>query len=341
VTTSSASTRGRRRRNYSPWAYWRLRLETVVPIDPLPVDDLAASFTGWRARTDARLRSALGPSPAPVPLDVEVLGVEDAGPYRRERVVFDSEAAMSVPAYLLVPHARTTPGAAVLAIHGHGPGKDAVCGITGDDEAYAHALASHGYVVLAPDLRCFGERADWMPEDKYQCDWNLVCATLAGEQPLAQNLFDMQRAIDVLAAHELVDPERIGTVGFSYGATTTLFLAAIDARVRAAIVSGYLSSWRAAHTVPWNMCGSQVLPGLLGAFEHVDVAALVAPRPMLVETGRDDPIFPLAAATETVGALQRVHDQLGAPAGSLVHHVFDGGHEWDGAPMTGFLDRWL
>jgi dienelactone hydrolase len=154
-------------------------------------------------------------------------------------------------------------------------------------------------------------------------------------------LFDMRCALDVLAAHDLVDADRLGAVGFSYGATTTLFLAAIDTRVRAAVVSGYLSSWHAAHTVPWNMCGSQVLPGLLGAFEHVDVAALVAPRPVLVETGRDDPIFPLAAASATVGALQRVYDETGAPEGALVHHVFDGGHEWDGAPMTDFLDRWL
>ena len=50
---------------------------------------------------------------------------------------------------------------------------------------YAHVLASEGYVVLAPDLRGFGERADWMPDDKYHCDWDLVCATMAGVVPHA------------------------------------------------------------------------------------------------------------------------------------------------------------
>ena len=54
----------------------------------------------------------------------------------------------------------------------------------------------------------------------------------------------------------------------SYGATCALFLAAIDDRVRAAIVACYLSSWRAAHTVPWNMCGSQILPGQIKYIEH-------------------------------------------------------------------------
>src|SRR3954447_2223025 len=175
--------------------------------DPRPGD--RGDIDRWRSGTGAALLHALEPFPEPVPLAFEVLDVEDAGTYRREHVVFDAENAMSVPAYLLVPHDRTAPGPAVLAIHGHGPGKDAVCGIAGDDEAYAHALASQGYVVLAPDLRCFGERADWMPEGKYQCDWNLVRATLAGEQPLAQNLWDMQRALDVLGEHPLVDAARL------------------------------------------------------------------------------------------------------------------------------------
>jgi dienelactone hydrolase len=327
-------------RNLSPWAYWRLRLDAATPHDPLPDDDLDREFEPWRSRTASRLARSLGSTPTPVPLECEVLDTADAGTYRRDHVVFDSEATMSVPAYLLVPHARdhAAPGPAVLAVHGHGPGKDAVCGIAGDGESYAHALAELGYVVLAPDLRCFGERADWMPDDKYQCDWNLVCATLAGEVPLGQNVWDLRCALDLLAAHALVDPQRIGAVGFSYGATTALFLAATDTRVRATAISGYLSSWRAAHTVPWNMCGSQVMPGLLGEFEHADIAALVAPRALLVESGTEDVIFPIDAATATVARLQRVWARSG---GEVWHHVFEGEHEWDGARLAEFFEEKL
>ena len=120
------------------------------------------------------------------------------------------------------------------------PGKARICGLLDEEHdegaAYAHVLASEGYVVLAPDLRGFGERGDWMPDDKYHCDWDLVCATMAGVVPHQRNLWDLQRALDVLAAHPLVDPDRVGAAGLSYGATCTLFLAAIDERVRAAIV---------------------------------------------------------------------------------------------------------
>ena len=316
--------------------------------DPFPesVDALGP----WRGRVRHRLGDLLGPTPAPVPLDLEVLDSTDCGSYRRDHIVFDAEATMSVPAYLLVPNDRREPGPAVLAVHGHGPGKDEVCGIdTPEVRAafaehhgdYAHTLAERGYVVLAPDLRCFGERADWQPEDRYHCDVNLVHAVMAGLNPLAQNLWDLQRGLDVLGEHALVDESRLGVVGFSYGATMSLFLAAIDDRVRAAVVSAYLSSWKAAHRVPWNMCGSQVMPGMLGSLEHVDVAALVAPRPLLVETGRDDVLFPEAAARATVAQLRSVYRSLEGPDDALVHDVFDGDHRWHGERVGAFLDHWL
>ena len=64
--------------------------------------------------------------------------------------------------------------------------------------------------------------------------------------------------------------------------------------------SGYFSSWAVSHTMPWNMCGSQIMYGMLGRLEHEDLGALVAPRPMLVESGSRDDLFPVRAATESV-----------------------------------------
>lgn len=343
--------RPQRHRNFSPWVSWQLRLAATAPPERCPVDDLERSFDGYRERVRDRLRNLLGEWPERVPLEVEVLERDDAGPYLRQRIVFDSDATMSVPAYLLVPHERTEPGAAVLAIHGHGAGKSMVCGLDGGraelrDEIvgyhgdYAHQLACRGFVVLAPDLRGFGERADWNPPDRYQCDWNVVSATMAGVMPLTQNLWDLRSSLDVLAQHPLVDPQRIGAAGLSYGGTGTLFLAAIDERVKAAVVSGYFSSWAAAHRVPWNMCGSQILPGILGRLEHVDLGALVAPRALLVETGTEDEIFPVAAARDAFATLTLVYDALGA-RDRLVHDVFEAGHRWHGEQAYPFLEREL
>jgi dienelactone hydrolase len=329
-------------RNFSPWYQWVSRLNQTDQVDPLP-DGGGEQFESWRVRCRARLESMLGPSPVRVPLDLEVTeSVAEEG-YRRDRVVFDTEDTMAVPAYLLVPDDRQAPGPAVLAVHGHGPGKGLVCGLDTTEAPngdYARQLARRGFVVLAPDLRCFGERADWSPPDHYRCDTNLVHATMAGWSPLTQNLWDLARCLDVLQDHPLVDPARIGVAGLSYGGTLSLFLAAVDERVTAAVVSGYFSSWAEAHKMPFNMCGSQVLPGMLGQLEHVDLGALVSPRPLLIETGTDDPLFPLASATESVARLWPVYDALGAPD-ALVHDVFEGDHQWHGDLAYPFLERWL
>jgi dienelactone hydrolase len=337
-------------RNFSPWAQWQLRLAATELRDPMPIDAAPAALVAWRERCRTRLDALLTPWPDPVPLDLEVLDSVDCGSYRRDNVVFDAEATMSVPAFLLVPHGRVAPGPAVLAQHGHGPGRSEVCGLDDAESRaaiiehngdYAHQLARRGYVVLALDLRCFGERADWTPPEKYLCDLNLVHAYADGVSPLSQNLWDLARAIDVLEAHPLVDPGRIGMVGLSYGATCTLFLAAIDERIRACVVSGYFSSWRAAHRVPWNLCGSQVLPGMLGELEHVDLGALVAPRPMLVESGSGDVLFPVEVARPAVAEVRRIYDAFDAPNDALVHDTFDGDHRWNGVLAYDFLDQWL
>jgi dienelactone hydrolase len=330
------------RRNFSPWYQWMTRLAATVPADPLPVDD-PSSLEAWRRRCRGRLTELLGPFPERVPLNLETLEEEQCDGYRRDKVVFDTEDTMSTPAYLLVPDDRRTPGPAILACHGHGPGKAQAVGLETTDAPnsdYAHHLARRGYVVLAPDLRCFGERADWNPPGIYACDINLVHATLAGLSPLTQNLWDLARCLDVLVDHPLVDPERVGMVGLSLGATMTLFLSAWDDRVAAAVVSGFFSSWAEAHKVPWNMCGSQVLPGMLGHLEHVDLGALIAPRPLLVQSGSEDLIFPSAAAERSVAQLGRVYAHLDARE-RLQHDVFEGGHEWRSAAADAFLDRWL
>jgi dipeptidyl aminopeptidase/acylaminoacyl peptidase len=142
-------------RNFSPWAYWRLRVDSATPPAVL---------------TRERLQELLGRLPTMVEPDVEVTDVEQRDGYRVERIVFDTEAAMSVPALLLVPDGADEggPRPAVLAIHGHGTSKDTIStpgGVRGDEGAmdadYAHRLASAGLVVRAPDLRGFGERSDW------------------------------------------------------------------------------------------------------------------------------------------------------------------------------------
>jgi hypothetical protein len=88
------------------------------------------------------------------------------------------------------------------------------------------------------------------------------------------------------------------------------------------------------------MCGSQVLSGMLGNLEHLDLGALISPRPLLIESATDDPIFPLAAAESSVARLRPVYESFGA-GDALVHDVFVGVHQWHGDLAYPFLERWL
>ena len=337
----------------SPWWWFLHNLPELA--SPLPAVLAGDDGVPEKAVLQARIRGirrdltrAMGRLPERVPLDAEILDSEDAGSYTRHHILYDTEKWMSVPAYLLVPHSRQRSGRsgpAILAQHGHGPGKAEVCGLAGGDEAgpanvYAHELAERGYVVLAPDLRTFGERTDWNPPNIYSCDHAYMYTSLLGHELLALDLWDLARGLDLLAEHPLVDPKRLGMVGLSQGGTCTLFLAAWDRRVRAAVVSGYMNRWERCAAVGWNMCGSQVLSGMGRAFDHVDLGALVAPRALLVETGTGDNIFPVDAARTAMEQLGRVYAGLGRPE-RLEHDVFEGGHRWHGEVAYPFLERWL
>ena len=68
--------------------------------------------------------------------------------------------------------------------------------------------------------------------------------------------------------------------------------------------------------------------------------AVVAPRPLLIESGSRDPIFPIDAARTTMGSLHAVYAQHGA-ARALEHDVFDGGHQWSGRVAYPFFEEHL
>ena len=187
-----------------------------------------------------------------------MIEVVDEGQYRREKVIFDSETDMSVVAYVLVPN-DMAPGErrpAILAAHGHGGGKDDVCGI-GHGEAervdriaalnydYARQFALRGYVVIAPDWRAFGERrAGGSAPNRDVCDLLQDKALLFGDNLLTLNVWDARCAVSYLQSRPEVDPDRIGCAGLSYGGTMTLFTTVLDERIKCAVISGYLNPLR-------------------------------------------------------------------------------------------------
>jgi dienelactone hydrolase len=297
----------------------------------------------------------MAPWPQPCPLNPVLLERRQCDGYIQEKVLFSGENDMAIPAYVLVPERYDGRAhlPALVCQHGHGNGKDDVVGITHGNSShweklrrlryeYGCEMARRGYVVIAMDARGFGERAVGTDMDSGDdgCHMAQIKAQLLGLNTLTLNVFDLTRCIDYLIARPEVDAERIGCLGLSYGGTLTLFAAALDERIKVAVVSGYLTCLREQTFVRGDTCGQQIVPGLLQWGELSDVACLIAPRALLVESGTQDPSFYIEAARTAVHEVQRLYDVLGIGE-RLYHHVFDGDHRWDGVRTPAWLERWL
>ena len=160
-----------------------------------------------------------------------------------------------------------------------------------------------------------------------------ICVYMIRRLDLEETL----RTIDYLQSRREVASDRIATMGISGGGTVSLFAGAVDERIRAAVVSCYFNTFRDS-IVSLSHCLDNYVPGLLQYMEMYDVAGLVAPRGLFVESGDEDRIFPIEGArvayarTEPIFRTFAAEDRLG-------REIFAGGHEFHGVGAFDFLGR--
>ena len=305
-------------------------------------------FDAWRAALLERVEWLLGDLPALTGAEPTILGSTDCGAYVQHKLVYETIADVWVPAWLLVPVTASAnrPTSGILALHGHGDGKDPL--VARDDDpgniyrSFARRYAERGHVVLAPDAIGFGERAEGFRRygQRDGCNINFMRALLFGINLMALNVQDDRRGLDILAGLPEVDAERLGCAGLSFGGTRTMYLGALDTRIRAAVVSGYLTTFRAYALDTGNFCGSQFLPGIYAYADVPDLHGLIAPRPLLIEAGRVDRGFPIAASRAAHARVAAIYAAAGVPE-RLERDEFDGGHEFRAEASLDFMDRWL
>ena len=295
----------------------------------------------------------LGPFPTDPPaLRSTVLHSERLADHIRRRVVYTGEDKELIPAYLLIPLGVTTPRSAVICQHQTVyQGKEEPVGIQGKAElAHALELVRRGYVTLAPDCICFGERkspnsghyGDAVTFYRRHPDWSIM----------GKIVWDVGRAIDFLESLPLVDPARIGSIGHSHGAYGTLFSAAFDDRIRVAVASCGFTALRSDPT-PERWSHLTALIPRIGfyldriedlPFDFHHVLALAAPRPLLITAALDDRIFPRGDSVREVAArVREVYALLGASDAFDVY-LFPGDHNF---PLESrdralaWIDRWI
>ena len=316
----------------------------------------AGDFEQWRLQFLETLSDSMGGMPQfdmPLePLITETVG-EDG--YSRHRLLLQTEPLMNVPCWLLVPDdiSEEERRPAILALHGHGLGRDQVAGVGLDDPElaqrirtanydYGRQFARRGYVVLVPDHRGFGERSgnrDRLGNRDY-CNLLMIKQALLGRNPLMSNIYDVCRCVDYLQNRPDVDAERIGAVGLSYGGTMALFTTALEPRIKVACVSCYMNSFRKYALEMDNFCGNQTPSDLLTFAEMWDVAISIAPRPLLLESGMRDSGFPIEQARMANEKVRAAYVSLGH-GDRIAIDEFDGGHEFSGRLTFDWFGKWV
>jgi len=264
-----------------------------------------------------------------------------------------------VPAYILIPkdrhRARGGRLPAILSLHGHGPfGKEPVAGVIdphrpalADEIArknydYGAQMAREGYLTMSPDSRVFGELGDG--GDPYPgrdpCNVHFIRGALLGVYLLTLNIWDMMKCLDYLQTRPDADGDRIGAMGLSWGGARTMFLAALDERVRAADIICNLTRYEDFAIRDAEFCGSELLPHLFRYGDLPDVAGLIAPRPLLIESGTHDTTYPVGPVLQAHEHLRRIYRAAGAED-RLHIDLFSGGHQFHGPSARAFFDRSL
>jgi dienelactone hydrolase len=319
----------------------------------IPATTDPAEWESWRVAFRAQLHERLGGDIEQAPITYTAAPPANHQGYQRRYLEYQTAPGVTVPAWLLIPEGLTQPAAAVIAVHGHGSGMDELVGINDDGteraepqgyhQDFALALCRRGLVVLAPELPGFGRRRE--PIDQAAGPASSSCHAAAwwgimlGKPLLGRRVSDVLRSIELLQALPEVDGQRIGMMGGSGGGAVALFAAALEPRLRAVVISNYFCTFRDS-ILAMQHCACNYVPGLLQDAESYDIAALIAPRPLLIEAGTEDPIFPLPGVREAYNYLRQAYAAQGV-ADRLAQDVFEGGHQIGGAKAYDFLWHWL
>jgi cephalosporin-C deacetylase-like acetyl esterase len=285
-----------------------------------------------------RVRELTGFSAASGAVTLHPYGILPRDGYHIEKLVYESEPGIQVPALLFVPDTGGASKKPAL-IYLNGRGKAA--GVTEDVEP----IVKSGFAVLSLDARGLGEtRASTEHNatdfDRYFGDFdNAMTAILIGKTMPGMRAQDITRGIDLLAARSDVDSTNIFGFGKDAGAVPMLYAALLDNRIRRVALEGMLVSYDSvvSHRIQRQIF-EQVVPSALKYFDFPDLIAALAPRPVwLVNTvnGLDHPApasevndayVPAARAFKAASADRQLHltqrrpsDQFFTVYADLVH----------------------
>lgn len=323
--------------NFSPSIYHRALVAQVTPRFSYQGEEVHACQQQLRAQLMERI-GYYGQDMPRLDLRVCSLWQREHPLGSIEKIVFRSEEGVDVPAYMCLPRDVQPPYPVFICLQGHTTGMHNSISVDFETESieipaegdrdFALGCMARGVGALCIEQRSFGYRREAIQPEflDYLCHQAAMNALMLGTTLLAERIVDVDRGIDYLSQRGDVDMTRVGLMGNSGGGTTTMFAAALLPRVRYAMPSCCFSTFRDSIMAMFH-CVCNYIPGLLQDVEMADICGLIAPKPLVIVSGSQDGIFPLAQARAEFARLQEIYARCGAA--DHCHHVIgEGGHQF-------------
>ncbi len=217
------------------------------------------------------------------PAKFEEAGVLSGQGYRIRKFRYEIVPGFQSVALLYEPEKLDGKMPAILNINGH-------VGAPGKAVEYKQKrcinFARHGVVALNLEWFACGELL--RKENQHSFGGHL---DLVGAHELGLFYLAMRKGLDYLYDHPNVDRKRLGMTGLSGGGWQTIVLSALDERVRAAApIAGFSSMASRVEVRQYGDVGDveQSATDLLDGYDYTHLAAMMAPRPLLLAYNAED-----------------------------------------------------
>lgn len=284
-------------------------------------------------RTRILVSCGLYPTPKKTPLNARVFGKIDRDDYSVEKVYFESYPGFFVTGNLYRPKGRKGPFPGISTPHGHWP-RGRLQNTEGPSEGSVPGrcinLAKQGYVTFSYSMVGYNDSRQLEHRFGRGLRPKLWGISLTGLQ-----LWNSVRALDFLSGLPDVDPDRIGVTGHSGGGTQTYMIMAVDDRVKVAVPVNMLS----AHFQGGCLC--EHAPGMRIDTYNMEIAALMAPRPLMLVSNTAD--WTRNTPKIEYPAVRSIYRLLGVEERICNAH-FDAGHNFNKASREAvypWLGKWL
>jgi dienelactone hydrolase len=308
--------------------YFRVETDAIAKANLADIHTAAQ----WAARKDEARRElaemlGLWPMPERTDLKPVITGKLDHPEFTVEKLYFQSRPGLYVTGNLYIPKNLTAPAPTILYVCGHGNVKKG--GVSyGSKVAMQHWpawFARSGYVCLIIDTLQLGEiegihhgtyrEGMWWWHDR-------------GYTPAGVEAWNSMRALDYLQTRPEVDKTRLGVTGRSGGGAYSWWLGALDDRIKVAVPTAGITSLH-NHVVDGTIEGHCDCMFMVNTYrwDFGEVAALLAPRPLLIQNTDKDLIFPLDGVNHVHAMARDIYGLTNSATKNLGLIITEGPHK--------------